>query len=207
MAYAEYDRLDQNGQSNAACHGVKLLLKIAAKSQFLANTCRESKRYPHHAFKNSLGKKPPRGICSTTQHMRIHQSDPQRPDACGHNDVFQDVCWRRPPAPNKIAQTHSALLHAHPNIQHQEPFRDDHGKVAWHGVSAACCCVWMLVYGVLKETANDSQPHENNNEHNRMPHRSDEPAVGWVGSRARVCGHRASSAHSVPSRAPRSPEK
>src|SRR6266446_6388415 len=49
----------------------------------------------------------------------------------------------------------------------------------------------MLLYAVLKETANDGQPHKNSNEHNRMPRWSNERTAGEARSKVRVCGHRA----------------
>jgi hypothetical protein len=60
-------------------------------------------------------------------------------------------------------------VHAHADKKHQEPFKDDYRNVAWHGIAARHWCLRLLLYGVLKETTNDGQPHKNGNEHNRMP--------------------------------------
>src|SRR6266436_470706 len=130
------------------------------------------------ALKNPLGKKSLRGIRSAAQDMRIHQADPHRPEACAESDVFHHLFWRRPSAANKIAQTHSALVHAHADVEHQQPFRDEYRDVTRHGVATRHCCLWALLYAVLKETANDGQPHKNSNEHNRMPRWGNERAAG-----------------------------
>ena len=85
------------------------------------------------ALKNPLGKKSLRGIRSAAQDMRIHQADPHRPEPCAQIDLFYHLFRRRPSAANKIAQTHSALVHAHADIQHQKPCRDEHRNVTRHG--------------------------------------------------------------------------
>jgi len=43
MANAEYNRLEKDGQGAAANDGLKLLLQIAAKSEFLANPAEKAR--------------------------------------------------------------------------------------------------------------------------------------------------------------------
>ena len=64
VANAEDNRLEKDGQSAAADHGLKLFLEIAAKSEFLTESRRKGERQPREAFKNALRKKPLRGIGS-----------------------------------------------------------------------------------------------------------------------------------------------
>src|SRR5271169_712801 len=108
MADAEHKRLDKDRPPGAACDRPKLLLKIAAKGEFLTKSSRESNRYPHQALKNSLGKKSLRGIRSAAQNVSVHQAEPQCPEPCAQSDVSYHIFRRCPSAANKIAQTHSA---------------------------------------------------------------------------------------------------
>src|ERR1700676_119833 len=110
--------------------------------------------------------------------MRILQANPNRPEPCAQGDIFNHIFWRRPSAANEIAQTHSALVHSHADVEHEQPFRDEHRNVTRHGVATRHYCLWVLVYGVLKETANDGQSYKNSNEHNRMPRWGNERAAG-----------------------------
>src|ERR1700736_4529 len=160
MANAEHNRLENNCPSGATCYRLKLLLKITTKCGFLTKSCGESNRYPCDALKNSSGKKSLRGICSTAQDVRIHQANPQRPQACAYHDVFHRLSRCSPSAANKIAQTYSALVHAHADIEHQQPFKDHYRNIAWHRAAAPHRCLRLLLYGVLKEATNDGQPHK-----------------------------------------------
>ena len=65
MANAEYNRLEKDGQGAAANDGLKLLLQIAAKSQFLAKSGRKGERDPREALQ-----KPLRGIRSAAEGNR-----------------------------------------------------------------------------------------------------------------------------------------
>jgi hypothetical protein len=95
------------------------------------------------------------GIRSATGEMEFLHADPQSPKACGQTDVFHGVFRRGPSAANKIAQVHSPLLYAHTNIEHQEPLRDDHRNVTWNAATGRHDWLWVLLCGMLKETAND----------------------------------------------------
>src|ERR1700676_179455 len=177
MANAEYQRLDKTRPRGAAGDGLKLLLKIAAKSEFLTKSRGEGQRYPREALKKPLGKKSLSGIRSFAQDMRIHQADPDGPERCAQSDVFHHVFRSCPAAADKIAQTDSALVYAHADIEHQQPFKDEHRNVTGHGVATRHSCLWVLDYGVLKETAHDGQTYKKCNEHDGMPRWGNERAA------------------------------
>src|SRR5208283_1263749 len=155
MANAEYNRLDKDRPPGTSSDRLKLFLKIAAKSEFLTKSCREGKRYPRKALKSPLRKKSLRCIRSAAQDMRIHQANPQNPKSGAKSDVFHHVCRRRPSATNKIAQSQSALVHAHADVEHQQPFKNQYRNVTSHGVAARHYCLWVLLYGVLEKTTDD----------------------------------------------------
>src|ERR1700736_1031526 len=126
MADAEYNRLDKDRPPGAASDRLKLLLKVAAKSEFLTKSRRERKRYPRNALERTLGKKSLRCVRSGTQDVRIHQANPNRPESGAQSEVSHHVCRCRPSATNNISQSHSALVHAHADVEHQQPFKDDY---------------------------------------------------------------------------------
>ena len=130
-----------------------------------------------------------RGIRSAAEEMGILQADPQGPERRAQGEVLQDVCWRGPAATDEIAQTHSALVHTHADVEHQEPFGDEHGDVTRHSVLVRGGWLGVLLCSVLEETASDGQPYKNGNEHNRVPGRGDERAAGWGRWEVRLCGH------------------
>jgi hypothetical protein len=96
-----------------------------------------------------------RRIRSAAQDMRIHQANPQRPKSSAQSDVFHHVFRRRPSATNKIAQTHPALVHAHANVEHKQPFKDEYRNVTWHGIAARHYCLWVLPYRLLEKPTDD----------------------------------------------------
>jgi hypothetical protein len=122
--------------------------------------------------------------------MSIRQADLHRPRACSESDVFYDRLGRSPPPANKIAETHSAFVHAHANIKNHKPFHDDHRNVARHSTTALHMGLRMLLCGVLKEIAYHGQSYKNRNENNRMPRRSNERAARRARGKVRICRHR-----------------
>ncbi len=58
MGNAEYNRLEKDGQGAAANDGLKLLLQIAAKSEFLAKSRRKGERDSREALQKPLGRSP-----------------------------------------------------------------------------------------------------------------------------------------------------
>jgi hypothetical protein len=99
VANAEDNRLEKDGQGGAADDGLKLLLQIVAKSEFLTKPRGKGEREPREAFKKASGKKPLRGIGSAAEKMGILQQNPQSPERCAQSKVLYDVCCvaQRPP--------------------------------------------------------------------------------------------------------------
>jgi len=174
MANSEDNRLDENCPRSAPGNRQKLRLKITTKCEFLTKPCRERKRYPREALKNSLGKKSLRGICAAAQNMSIHQAHPYRPEPSAQSNVFHRRLRRSPSATNKIAQAHPALVHPHTNIEHQKPLKDEDRNVTRYGVAAWRCRLRVRLGGVLKEPTNDGNSYKNRNKYNRMPRRGNE---------------------------------
>jgi len=46
-------------------------------------------------------------------------------------------------------------VHAHADVKHQKPFKDDYRNVTWNGAATWNYREWVLLYGVLKKTTND----------------------------------------------------
>jgi hypothetical protein len=57
MTNAEYNRLDQSRPTRTARNRLKLLLKIAAKSELLTKSCGQGNGYPRTALESPSGKK------------------------------------------------------------------------------------------------------------------------------------------------------
>ncbi len=160
MPNAEDQRLDQDSPAGAACDRLKLLLKVASKCEFLAKTCRERKRQPRQALKNSLRKNALRGIRPAAQNVSIHQAHPHRPEPRTQGNVLHHILRRCPPAADKIAQAHSTLVNAHPNVKYQKPFGNQHRHVARDDLAGRRSgrCHRVPLCGVLKETTGNGQP-------------------------------------------------
>jgi len=82
VANAKYEGLEKDGQGGAAGDGLKLLLKIATKSEFLTKSGGKGERNPHETLENPSGKKSLSGIRSAAEETGILQADPQRPERC-----------------------------------------------------------------------------------------------------------------------------
>jgi hypothetical protein len=141
MASAEENGLEEDRPCGAAGDGLKLLLKVAAKSEFLTKPNGESKRNPREALENYLGKKSLRGIGSTAEDVRIHQAHPNGPERCAQSEVFDHVGRGGPSAANKIPQTPAALLHSRADKEHQQPFKDEYRNVTRHGAAGRRGCL------------------------------------------------------------------